>query len=79
MAQEGLLSVRLLAADGESLYEVLEQAVLGRLEEKRLQRKTYVPQRYVDQIKNIAIELKERERPLEGQDQTRAVTTRLRP
>lgn len=62
--QDALLDVKFLDKDGEVLYEVRDQTVVGRLGSKKLKRRVYVPTQHIEAIEALRIELEERERPM---------------
>ncbi|HEY9148434.1 MAG TPA: hypothetical protein VIQ22_05430 [Gammaproteobacteria bacterium] len=62
--QDALLDVKFLGKDGEVLYEVRDQTVVGRLGSKKLKRRVYVPTQHIEAIEALRIELEERERPM---------------
>ncbi|MGM0595174.1 MAG: hypothetical protein ACQETD_11635 [Pseudomonadota bacterium] len=64
VSHDALLSVQFTSEEGEVVYEVPGQARVGRLGSKRLEKKVYIPSRYIDRIHGIEIELEERERPI---------------
>lgn len=64
MPQDALLDIRFVDVDGETLYEVRDQTVLGRLGSKKIKRQVYIPAQHIEAIEDIEIELKERERPM---------------
>ena len=64
LPQDALLDIRILDAEGEALYAVRDQTVVGRLGSKKLQRQVYIPAQHMDAIEDIEISLEERERPM---------------
>ncbi len=62
-SQDAILEVNFVDAEGERVYQVRDQDVIGRLATLRLEREIYVPAHYMESIKAIDIHLDERERP----------------
>lgn len=58
------LTVHLLDADGESIYQIGELVMLGFGETRQIKKKVYVPSSTAEQVEGIDVEVEERRRPM---------------
>ena len=62
-AQDVMLTVRFVDAEGKRVYDVRDQLVLERLGQLTMEREVYVPAMYIERIEGLEILVNERERP----------------